>query len=531
MLMMSKYYKTASLCSYHMHVALSDSQKKLQVGLQLFQLSQKRDLTLARSHHFKREKSSFVKRVPQNIDEIGHDDSLSKNKQEAKRTDISKKENIFEDYRLAYRTKSTWELSRALGIFLICRFPSFADNALRMIELSYRVLGKRFTDLLVGRTVYTQFVAGETSQEMADSIARLRRGGVGPILCCPTECYSEHTGMAEEEFYDLNLSKVLASIDMAAVLVDPYPMVQYKYTAFISGQLMTEISPLCQKTIHNPDVIYGILAAMEGQFVDFAKLPGWESFPVEKSGAFLTGLTRIGQINKELQKHDIIALTDAEYINMNPGLRLLGLCSMKQCNSGQRAKVFYTYQAYLKRTAKELAEDLHFAKTSGFTFGVKLVRGAYMVQERERAKAGGYPDPINDNFEATCQSYASCLDILLNEAALTSDQHSTSKVRFITASHNEDSVLYALQRMEELRIPKDGGDVFFGQLYGMADHLSFSLGSMGYFTYKSMPYGSLSDTLPYLSRRAQENKAILVNARRERNLILKTLRDRALLRG
>ena len=132
MLMMSKYYKTASLCSYHMHVALSDSQKKLQVGLQLFQLSRKRDLTLARSHHFKREKSSFVKRVPQNIDEIGYDDSLSKNKQEAKRTDILKKENIFEDYRLAYRTKSTWELSRALGIFLICRFPSFADNALRV---------------------------------------------------------------------------------------------------------------------------------------------------------------------------------------------------------------------------------------------------------------------------------------------------------------------------------------------------------------------------------------------------------------
>ncbi|GFS09043.1 proline dehydrogenase 1, mitochondrial [Elysia marginata] len=240
---------------------------------------------------------------------------------------------------------------------------------------------------------------------------------------------------------------------------------------------------------------------------------------------------------QELQKYDIIALTDAEYINMNPGLRLLGLCSMKQCNTGHRARIFYTYQAYLKQTAKELAEDVEFAKASGFTFGVKLVRGAYMVQERQRAREGGYPDPVNDDFEATCRSYATCLDVLLNEVALTRttsslalDQSLTSSVRFITASHNEDSVLYAMKRMEELGIPKDGGDVFFGQLYGMADHLSFSLGSMGYYSYKSMPYGALSDTLPYLSRRAQENKAILVNARRERNLILKTLRDRALLR-
>ncbi|RUS85881.1 hypothetical protein EGW08_006365 [Elysia chlorotica] len=519
----SKYCRTASLCSSQIQLTLLGSHKNLPAPL--FLISQQKALhsVQSRLYHVRRERSTFTKEVSRSPTSSG---TLEKFKYgETPAPSMPNKENIFGDHKLAYKTKTTWELSRALGIFLMCRFPSFADNALRMMELSYRVLGKTLSDFLIGRTVYRQFVAGESAEEMADSIAKLQRGGVGPILCCPTECYTEKTGMPEEEFYDLNLSKVLASIDMATLVKNPYPMVQYKYTAFISGDLLTAISPLCRETIHNPEVINAIVAAMDGQAVDFAKLPGWESFPLEKTGALSSGLRRIGKINNELRKHDIIALTDAEYTSMNPGLRLLGLCSMKQCNTGHRARLFYTYQAYLKQTAKELAADVEFAKTSGFSFGAKLVRGAYMVQERERAKAGNYPDPVNENFEATCQSYASCLDILLTETALT------SKVRFITASHNEDSVLYALQRMDELGIPRDGGDVFFGQLYGMADHLSFSLGSMGYYTYKSMPYGSLADTLPYLSRRAQENKAILVNARRERNLILKTLRDRALLRG
>ncbi|GFR80408.1 prodh2-prov protein [Elysia marginata] len=216
------------------------------------------------------------------------------------------------------------------------------------MQLSYRLLGKRLSDYLIGRTVYAQFVAGETTQQMIETIGRLREGGVGPILCCPTECYTHDMGMTQEEFYDLNLSKVLGSIEMATQLEDPYPMVQYKYTAFISGDLMVSLSPMCKKTLHDPEVIRGIVAAMEGQVVDFAKLPGWEDFPVEKTGELITGLRRIGQINTELQKYDIIALTDAEYINMNPGLRLLGLCSMKQCNTGHRARIFYTYQAYLK---------------------------------------------------------------------------------------------------------------------------------------------------------------------------------------
>ncbi|GFO02458.1 proline dehydrogenase 1, mitochondrial [Plakobranchus ocellatus] len=276
-------------------------------------------------------------------------------------------------------------------------------------------------------------------------------------------------------------------------------------------------------------------------------MPGWESFPIEKTEEFQVGLRRVGKLNSELEKHDIIALTDAEYTCMNPALRLLGLASMKQCNSGDKAKVFYTYQAYLKSKAEELADDIRFAKTSGFAMGVKLVRGAYMVQERQRAKQGGYPDPVNPDYETTSRSYDSCLNLLLNEAALTaSEQHelqdgeASSKakasgkpggIRFIIASHNEDSVLYALQRMKDLRIPKDCGTVFFGQLYGMADHVSFVLGMGGYSVYKSIPYGSIGETLPYLARRAQENKAILTNARRERNLIMKTLKDRALLRG
>ncbi|XP_065427767.1 hydroxyproline dehydrogenase-like isoform X4 [Chrysemys picta bellii] len=172
-----------------------------------------------------------------------------------------------------------------------------------------------------------------------------------------------------------------------------------------------------------------------------------------------------------------------------------------------------------------LGADAALAERRGFCFGVKLVRGAYLEQERRLARERGYPDPLHPTWEATNHSYQHCLDLLLELVARDGQQ-----CQLIVASHNETSVSHAIRRMEELGIAKDGGAVCFGQLLGMCDHVSLALGQAGYAIYKSIPYGAVEDVLPYLVRRAQENQSVLQGIRKERDLLRRELWRRLLRR-
>ncbi|CAL1536177.1 unnamed protein product [Lymnaea stagnalis] len=430
--------------------------------------------------------------------------------------------DVFGNYQVAYGSKTTWELVRTLTVFFFCKFSAFTDNAVHLMSLCYKILGRRISNVLIGRTVYDQFVAGTTPHELAEVIARLRHGGVGPMLCTPIECDADGEP-PQEEFFDESLEKILASLQLALRLNDPHPMFQYRFSALMSGDILKTVSKLCSETTHNQEVIEAIIAGMKGRPVNFSQLPGWSSFPDDKIDVFSRALRRLGKISEAMKPVDVIGLVDAEYTYLNPALRLLALAMMKDCNT-EKAKLFFTYQGYLKATPSILGSDVAYAKDNGFCFGLKLVRGAYMVKERQLARQLGYEDPVHESFDKTTESYHSCLDLLLTNV-MTSRPLS---LRFFIASHNEDTVRYAMRRMAELGIRKDGGSVFFGQLYGMADHVSFTLGHDGYRIYKSIPYGSIADTLPYLSRRAQENKSILANARRERALVAKTLKSRLL---
>ncbi|XP_059147148.1 hydroxyproline dehydrogenase-like [Physella acuta] len=429
-------------------------------------------------------------------------------------------EDLFGDYRIAYGTKSTWELLRTLSVFFLCKFSFFTDNAVRLMDMSYRILGRRFSDFLIERTVYSQFVAGRSEKELIDVIIKLRQVGVGPMLCIPIECDPDGPPVPEE-FFDTSLKKVLSSLSLALTLNDAVPMFQYRFSALMPGDLLKAMSKCCTGTSPNTEVLNALVEGMKGKNIAFSKLPVWSEFPDEKSEQLARGLRRLGAICEAMKPHDVVGLIDAEYTYLNPALRVLALSMMKYCNT-ERAKVFYTYQAYLKATPAILENDISYAKENGFCFGLKLVRGAYMVKERQLARTYRYEDPVNESFEQTTNSYHRCLDLLFKRVL----QGPQLSCRFIIASHNEDTVRYALQRMEELQIPKDGVSVLFGQLYGMADHVSYTLGHNGYRIFKSIPYGSIADTLPYLARRAQENKAILANARRERALVGKTLKSR-----
>jgi len=200
---------------------------------------------------------------------------------------------------------------------------------------------------------------------------------------------------------------------------------------------------------------------------------------------------------------------------------------MKKYNT-EKAIVFNTYQCYLKEAYRSLILDLEQANRQNFFFGAKLVRGAYMEQERARAESLDYPDPINENFEATSDMYHRCLDLCMNRIHQLKSQglEKEKRVGIMVASHNEDTVRYAIRRMEELDIKPEDKVICFGQLLGMCDQLSFPLGQSGYSVYKYVPYGPVNEVLPYLSRRAHENKGILVKLEKEKRLLRQELKDR-----
>uniref|UniRef100_A0A8B9Z0V2 Proline dehydrogenase n=1 Tax=Buteo japonicus TaxID=224669 RepID=A0A8B9Z0V2_9AVES len=217
-------------------------------------------------------------------------------------------------------------------------------------------------------------------------------------------------------------------------------------------------------------------------------------------------------------------MVDAEQSYFQPAISRLTLEMQRRFNR-DRAIIFNTYQCYLKVRLDKRLVDVELSRREGWHFGTKLVRGAYMEQERERAAQIGYEDPINPTYEKTNEilvlSYR-CLDYILEEI-----KHNR-KANVMVASHNEDTVKFTLHRMIELGIHPSEKKVYFGQLLGMCDQITFPLGQAGFPVYKYVPYGPVNEVLPYLSRRAQENRGFMQRANRERDLLWREVKRRLL---
>ncbi|XP_030671656.1 proline dehydrogenase 1, mitochondrial isoform X2 [Nomascus leucogenys] len=228
------------------------------------------------------------------------------------------------------------------------------------------------------------------------------------------------------------------------------------------------------------------------------------------------------QMTRMLQRMDVLAkkatemgvrlMVDAEQTYFQPAISRLTLEMQRKFNV-EKPLIFNTYQCYLKDAYDNVTLDVELARREGWCFGAKLVRGAYLAQERARAAEIGYEDPLNPTYEATNAMYHRCLDYVLEEM-----KHN-AKAKVMVASHNEDTVRFALRRMEELGLHPADHQVYFGQLLGMCDQISFPLGQAGYPVYKYVPYGPVMEVLPYLSRRALENSSLMKGAHRERQLM------------
>jgi len=229
---------------------------------------------------------------------------------------------------------------------------------------------------------------------------------------------------------------------------------------------------------------------------------------------------RLYNIAEYANEKGVKLMVDAEHTYFQGAIDHAVLNLMRKYNR-EKQIIFNTYQAYLKNTHMKLTTHVRKARREGFLFSCKLVRGAYMNLERDRAAQLKYPDPICATIDDTHKNYNQCLDTLFENLDFS---------EFMLATHNQASIEYACEKMAKLD-SADQNKIFFGQLLGMADNLSFPLGANGYNVYKYVPYGPLNEVIPYLVRRAEENSNMLGGTAKERVMLGKEFVRRALLLG
>ncbi|XP_031312750.2 hydroxyproline dehydrogenase isoform X2 [Camelus dromedarius] len=425
----------------------------------------------------------------------------------------------------AFHLKGTGELTRALLVLRLCAWPPLVTHGLALQAWSQRLLGSRLSGALLRASIYGQFVAGETTEEVKGCVQQLQTLGLRPLLAVPTEEEPDSAVKTGEAWYEGNLSAMLRCVDLSRGLLEtPGPtgnvLMQLKITALASTRLCKELTSWLRRPWDSLELSPERLA----ESMDSGRDLQVSCLSAEQNRHLQASLSRLHQ---RARAQHVRLLVDAEYTSLNPALSLLVAALAVRWNSPREGGpwVWNTYQAYLKDTYERLRQDAEAADRAGLAFGVKLVRGAYLDKEREVARLQGTEDPTQPDYEATNQSYSRCLELMLTHVS-----HRGPTCHLMVASHNEESVRQATKRIWELGIPLDG-PVCFGQLLGMCDHVSLALGQAGYAVYKSIPYGSLEEVIPYLIRRAQENRSVLQGARREQELLSQELRRRLLGRG
>jgi proline dehydrogenase len=377
----------------------------------------------------------------------------------------------FDNTKIAFSGKSNKDLNRSYWLFKMVSNSMFVSVGKHLTTFAIKVALP--INGLIKATIFKQFCGGETIEECDKTITDLAKFNIGAILDFSVE------GKVKEEDFDSSTNEIIATIHRAKNKKN-IPFCVFKVTALARFELLQKVSET------------QALTAEEQQEFDRVK-------------------NRINTICKEAFDASVPILIDAEESWIQQAIDDLANQMMAHYNT-QKAIVFNTYQLYRKDRLSYLKHSFELAKNGNYFLGAKLVRGAYIEKERKRAADNNYPSPIHDTKENTDTDYNLALSFCVEHV---------SKIAICAGTHNESSSIYLANLMQEKNIENKNIHIYFSQLFGMSDHISFNLANAGFNVAKYVPYGPIKEVLPYLIRRAQENTSVKGQTGRELSLILK----------
>jgi proline dehydrogenase len=396
----------------------------------------------------------------------------------------------FEDTKTAFAYKTTDELKGAKFLFESMGKPWLVKLGLWVTPLALKI-GLPVKGL-IRKTIFSQFVGGETLEETSAVAEKLGQFNVHVILDYGVE------GKSGEENFDYARDEFIKVIRYAANQKN-IPFMSVKLTGFSRFGLLEKINA---NSVY-ADIIRGI--------VPLEKLGNDEKAEWERV------IARLNKICEIASESNVGVLIDAEESWIQDPVDALTMQMMQKFNVG-KAVVYNTAQLYRHDRLQFIEDSCEFAKQNNFILGMKLVRGAYMEKERARADELNYPSPINADKPATDNEYNAAVQYCIDPA---------NNIYTVIGSHNENSNLYATELMKKYQLRLSDPRIHFSQLYGMSDNITFNLAKAGCSVSKYLPFGPIKDVIPYLMRRAQENSSVSGQTGRELLLIKKELKRRA----
>jgi proline dehydrogenase len=382
----------------------------------------------------------------------------------------------FENLEVAFASKSNAELRKMYLIFATLNNNLVSSIGIKLADLAFQlhlpVKG------IMKKTMFGHFCGGETIRESIRACKRLANYGVHSILDLSVE------GKGDEASFEATTEEINQTM-VESAKTDYMPFGVFKVTGLGDYRILEKIQA------NQP------LSAAEQEA--FARLEG-----------------RVDRLCKTAHDLGLKILVDAEESWFQNVIDDLAYAAMAKYNT-KRCVVYNTYQMYRHDSLARLKQAHQVAQEQGYLFGAKPVRGAYMEKERKRAQAEGYLDPIQPNKAATDRDYDAAIHYSVE-----------NHIHLVCATHNEKSSVALTELMDTHGIAAESELVYFSQLFGMSDSISFNLANAGYRVVKYVPYGPVEKVMPYLSRRASENSSIAGQSSREFELVRKEMKRRRL---
>ena len=387
-------------------------------------------------------------------------------------------DSIFENTEVAFKLKSDSQLERAYFLFkMIANEPLVKIGT---VVTKFALKAHLPVEGLIRSTVFDHFCGGVNENDCMPVVESLSKLGVKSVLDYSVE------GKEGEEQFNSTLNKVI-ELTAFSKINNAMPFSVFKPSGLGRFELFQKVTENIE--LSNQEVI--------------------EWSQVKK---------RFDVASNSASQANIKLLIDAEESWMQRAADELCTDLMAKYNQ-KKVVVFNTLQCYRWDRLDYLKEEHKKALANGYKLGYKIVRGAYLEKENGRAESMGYKSPICETKEATDTCFNEVLNYILNNL---------SEIELFIGTHNEESTSLAIHQMKEKKIAKNDSRVWFGQLYGMSDHITFNLAKLGYGVGKYIPFGPVKDVMPYLIRRAEENTSVAGQTSRELSLIKKEKQRRKL---